>query len=345
MRRTVLFLAVLFMTVPAMAVSNVDITCTADGNEVTVDYNSSENLIRAFGLDITITTTDANIIKVVPVDANYRIYPGQIVIVDGEVTDYNTPYAPGDLGDANVTVEMGSLYTWDPCYASDQNMGYGMEPNTSGTLLKFYVDASCNYAVTENAVVGGIVMENPDEEAIVTTCSGSVEVLCTVPYVVGDANLVAQATIAAAKLQVGNITTDCNDNIADGNVISTNPAGGVEVACGSSVDMVVSTGPCVECACCGDLDRNGLVQYADIGALTGLIDTFGVRTPPPFGPMSIGPTDVANWDPCADVDGNGLMQYADIAAITGWLDTWGVRIPPPFGPMSIECGHAYGDCP
>ena len=142
MRKFVLFM-VLFAAVPAMAVSNVDITCTVDGNEVTVSYATDANLIRAFGLDITVDT--ANIVDLVMVDPNYRIYPGQIVIEDGNVTDYNTPYVPGDLGDADLTVEMGSLYTMDANYAGDPNLGYGMQPGTSGVLFKFYVDGDCNY--------------------------------------------------------------------------------------------------------------------------------------------------------------------------------------------------------
>lgn len=280
MRRIILFIAVLFMTVPAMAASTVTITCVNDVNMVTVSYDVTGDpcLIRAFGLDIEVDT--ANITKLEVVDANYRIYPGQIVIVGGEVTDYNTPYAPDDLGDANVTVEMGSLYTWDSNYIGDANAGYGMEPGLSGTLLKFYVDASCHATIRENQARGGIVMEDPDEEPTVS------DPLCEV-----------------------------------------------------DVDVVEG------CECCGDLDRNGLVQSADIVALTNLLDTYGVPTPPPFGPTSIAPTDVANWDPCADVDNNGLMQSADIVAITNWLDTYGVPTPPPFGPTSIACPHAYGNCP
>lgn len=162
MRRVVLFLAVLFMTVPAAAVSTVDITATDDDvNEVTVSYVTDGNLIRAFGLDITLE--GANITKVVAMDPCYRIYPGQIDIVDGDVNDYGTPYATDDLGDANVTIEMGSLYTMDSNYIGDPNAGYNMQPGTSGTLLKFYVDSNCFYDVNTNALRGGVVMENPDE--------------------------------------------------------------------------------------------------------------------------------------------------------------------------------------
>jgi hypothetical protein len=171
MRKTVLILAVLFMTVPAMAVSNVKIYCDKDSNHVTLSYESDANLIRAFGLYITVDN-GANITKVEELDPNYRIYPGQIDIEDGEVNEYNTSYDPCDLGDPNVTIEMGSLYTFDTNYIGDVNAGFEMQPGTSGTLLKFYVDnADCNYYITEEPNIGGIVMEDPYEEPNVTMCA------------------------------------------------------------------------------------------------------------------------------------------------------------------------------
>ncbi|MFA5240333.1 MAG: hypothetical protein WC476_11600, partial [Phycisphaerae bacterium] len=177
MKKIVLFCLVLLMAVPAMAVeSNVAITCDDDANEVTVSYASDANLIRAFGLDITVDN-GATITKVEVVDANYRIYPGQISIVDGNVTSYGTPYAAGDLGDSTVTVEMGSLYTADANYSGDANSGYGMDPGLSGVLLKFYATvpgSDCNYFVTENSARGGVVMEDPAENAVVTLCSGKI---------------------------------------------------------------------------------------------------------------------------------------------------------------------------
>ena len=186
MRKIVLFIAaLLFMAVPVMAaVSNVTITCSDDDiNRVTISYVSDHNLIRAFGLDVTV---DINkVTKVVALDPNYRIYPGQIMIEEGNVTDYNTPYAPGDLGDANVTIEMGSLYTTDPCYGpghgGDPNMGYGKKPGLSGDLLKFYVGGDCNYVITENAARGGIVMEDPCEDPNVTIYSGKIKFVPALP--------------------------------------------------------------------------------------------------------------------------------------------------------------------
>jgi len=241
MKKIVLFVAaLLFMAVPVMAVSNVEIECEVDQNEVTVSYavTGSANLIRAFGLDITVV--GANITKIDTLDPNYRIYPGQIVIEDGNVTDYNTPYAPGDLGDANVTIEMGSLYTTDSNYAGDPNAGYNMIPEQSGTLLKFYTSGNCTYAVTENAARGGVVMEDPDEEPNVTLCSGSIQITCTVPNVVNMTQADANAAIIAAGLVVGTITRGNGGGVAIGSVYAQSPTGG-EVECGTAVNISVSS--------------------------------------------------------------------------------------------------------
>jgi hypothetical protein len=257
MRKIVLFVAVLlFMTVPAMAAkpANVTISCADDDiNMVIVSYATDGNLIRAFGLDINVV--GANITKLDVVDANYRIYPGQISIVGGEVSDYGTPYALSDLGDANVTIEMGSLYTEDPCYSpahgGDPNMGYGKKPTQSGTLLKFYVGGACNYTITENAIRGGIVMEDPCEVPNVTLCSGSVVVGCTVPNVLNMTPDAAKAALEAAGLVADGNTCIANaTGVGDGNVASTTPAIGSTVSCGTSVSKVI-----VECYC-------GMTDYA-----------------------------------------------------------------------------------
>jgi hypothetical protein len=255
MRKIVLFIAaLLFMTVPVMAaVSNVTITCLqgtgADLNSVTVSYQSNLNLIRAFGLDIQITSGGAHITKVVPLNANYRIYPGQITIVDGNVTNYGTCYDPCDMNppDANVTVEMGSLYTTDSNYGpggskEDANAGYDMIPGLGkSTLLKFYVSGNCTYAVTKNVARGGVVMENPAEDPTVATplCSGSVLITCTVPNVVNKTQAEAIADINAAGLVVGTITPGNGGTVPIGKVYAQNPTGGV-VTCGTAVNISVA---------------------------------------------------------------------------------------------------------
>jgi hypothetical protein len=174
MRKNLLFVAaLLFMAVPAMAASNVNITCTntviGDVNWVTVSYASDHNRIRAFGLTITMNTADANIKDACALDPNYWIYPGQIVInSDGQVTDFGRIYDSADINDANLAVEMGSLYTTDANHAGDPCSGYNKVPGLSGNLFKFsYKNSdpggSIQGTIDVNVLRGGVVMEDPCE--------------------------------------------------------------------------------------------------------------------------------------------------------------------------------------
>lgn len=172
MKKLVLVSLVLMAALPAVA--RVDVWCTTDKETVTVHYKTDANLPRAFALDIV--SHGANIVSVN--DANgdgYWVYPGSINFTgeDGgspvEVNDYGTSVAdanlyPGTLSGPNaMTVEMGSLY-----------VGAANEPNDQGILLVFDVDNNADIDIDENAIRGGIVMEDPNE-ATDPNCTG-----CTV---------------------------------------------------------------------------------------------------------------------------------------------------------------------
>jgi hypothetical protein len=182
MRKVSLILAVLLFTVPAWAV--VTITCQQIGStdEVLVSYDASTepNKVRAFALDITVDAgsiidVDANIADY---DPNYNIYPGSIVIVDGEVNDpgnavadpcdYPPDTQPG-LNSTGITVEMGALY--DP--PEDAN-----GPPTSGDLLKFRVTATCNVSIAENDARGGVVLTDPNADPCVVAPGCFVQLGC-----------------------------------------------------------------------------------------------------------------------------------------------------------------------
>jgi hypothetical protein len=64
-----------------------------------------------------------------------------------------------------------------------------------------------------------------------------------VPDVVGMAQAAAESAIVAADLVVGTVTTESSATVPAGDVISQDPTGGASVPSGSSVDLVVSTGP------------------------------------------------------------------------------------------------------
>ncbi|WP_342349426.1 PASTA domain-containing protein, partial [uncultured Nitrospira sp.] len=64
-----------------------------------------------------------------------------------------------------------------------------------------------------------------------------------VPDVVGSSQITAESEITGAGLTVGAITITSHASVPSGNVISQNPAAGIDVVAGSPVDLVVSDGP------------------------------------------------------------------------------------------------------
>ena len=150
------------MAVPAMGVVTVNVTAAEDGScGATITITTDANLVRGFGLDLSVDA--GTIIAVTPTPGGeYRIFPGQIYVVDGNVIDYNTPYAAGSLGSSSVTVEMASLYTDDIAYEFVADYGYGMRPSASEVVMTVTVSESCTLTITENAARGGVVLEDPD---------------------------------------------------------------------------------------------------------------------------------------------------------------------------------------
>lgn len=161
MKKVLIFLVVL-MAVPAMGVVTVNVTATNPIDcEATITITTDANLVRGFGLDLSVDA--GTIIAVTPTSGGaYRIFPGQIYVVDGNVIDYNTPYAAGSLPSSSVTVEMASLYTDDVAYEFVADYGFGMTPAMTEIVMTVTVSESCTLTITENAARGGVVLEDPD---------------------------------------------------------------------------------------------------------------------------------------------------------------------------------------
>lgn len=183
MRKLFLMLAVLLLASTAYA-ADVTISCTADGNEVTVSYTASAdvNIPRGLGLDIKLNN-DETITSVTPLDPNFWVYPGTY-------GDTNVPIGdPCDSSDTlpgidsnGVTIEMGSLHS--PPEVNSPNA-----PDISNDLLSFTVSGDCNVAITGNAARGKVVFydaTNEDDGRVVvyTGC----EVVLGCPTCVGDLN-------------------------------------------------------------------------------------------------------------------------------------------------------------
>ena len=163
MKQICLILVAVFV-LAAPAIADQDITCTVDGNTVTVHYDGNGDIIRAFGLDISVDN-GTTIESVGNFDPNYYVAPGTYNYAGGVVT-WGNPIADGGVDANYMTIEMGSLWaTNDPC-------GHTTQPLTSGILLTFDIKAGgasdCTVTIEENGARGGIVMETGTENPTLT---------------------------------------------------------------------------------------------------------------------------------------------------------------------------------
>jgi len=156
MKRMILVLAVLALVVPAIATVEIQLIPTLTGFDVAYDASTESGLVRAFALTVEIdggatidSVTPAKVGESTEAVPGYGIFPGSITIVGDEVTDDGTPVA-SSLPATSVILEMGSLYVGEP-----------NAPDTAGILCSVVVTGSGTVTVAEEALRGGVVMENP----------------------------------------------------------------------------------------------------------------------------------------------------------------------------------------
>jgi len=254
--KKVVFILVVFIA-GAQAWADVDITCIADGNEVTVSYEVSNepNLVRIFTLDITVDN-GANIVKM-PLSSfnqHYTIYPGSIVInqTTGEIDDNGSPIAdrsqypqdspaydgtlPG-IGSSGVTVEMGSLYL-------DQNDA----PPWSGDLFQFYVDKDCTVSIAENTVRKGVVLE--------------------------DASTTFNINSPGCSVVISSCSTCLGDMDGDGWLSPTDVSDLVSALLPYETNYYWTLAPA---GSCGDLNSDGWFSPDDISALVSVLLPYGTN--------------------------------------------------------------------
>ncbi|MHC4866961.1 MAG: hypothetical protein ACYTEX_23025 [Planctomycetota bacterium] len=201
MNKSVVCLVVVLLASPTWAA--VTITCTPGPEtcQVTIGYINGElDPVRGFGLDID--TGEANVVAVECVNADYYVHPGSIEIdASGTVTAWGTCVCSGYAGtqsgldDPNVTIEMVSNY-----------VGEANEPCSTGTLAIITVEVGCTVQVSENTILGGVVMEDPNADPCVPP----------VPPVVvcGDLNNCQMASLCPGQGN-GDATCDGSINLAD----------------------------------------------------------------------------------------------------------------------------------
>src|ERR1700674_3560868 len=120
-----------------------------------------------------------------------------------------------------------------------------------------------------------------------------------VPNVEGLTQDAATTAITAAKLTVGTVTQQTSNTVATGKVISQDPASGNSVAQGSSVNLVISSGPQMVTV----PNVEGLTQEAATTAITAAKLTGGTVTQQSSNTVATGK--VISQDPAS---GNSVAQ-------------------------------------
>ena len=144
---------------------------------------------------------------------------------------------------------------------------------------------------------GNVISQNPAANASVAPGS-SVNIVVssgpanvTVPNVVGLTQAAATTAITNAGLVLGTVTQQSSANVPAGNVISQNPAANASVAPGSSVNIVVSSGPAAGGSVTQTVGPAGgilqlgtnVVMNIPAGALAGSVDVTLREIPLPAG--------------------------------------------------------------
>jgi sugar lactone lactonase YvrE len=115
------------------------------------------------------------------------------------------------------------------------NVSISFGPQTAGnplTSTATFTDNALNaVAATQSIALSGVGL------------APVVPATVAVPDVVGVAQAPASAPITAVGLQLGTVTIASSSTVPSGNVISESPAAGTQVALGTPVSLVVSTGP------------------------------------------------------------------------------------------------------
>ncbi len=101
-------------------------------------------------------------------------------------------------------------------------------------------------ANSQTVAIGNVISQNPTAGSNVAPGSAVALVISqgtAVPNVVNKSQAAAQSALAGVGLAVGNVTSVFSDTVPPGNVISQIPTAGTNVAPGSGVGLVISSGP------------------------------------------------------------------------------------------------------
>ena len=248
------------------------------------------------------------------------------------------------------TVPAGSVISQQPVAGAQAACGSGVDlvvslgpcvvPNVVRLTQAVATAALANAGLTVGVVTqersdtvpeGRVIRQDPAGGTQVA-CGSAVDLVislgpCVAPDVVGLSQAAAAAALADAGFTVGTVTEEHSDTVPEGSVVSQEPAGGTQVACGSAVDLVISLGPCVAPNVVGLSQAAATTTLADAGLTVGVVTFEHSDTAPEgsvIGQEPAGGTQVAcgsavdlviSLGPCVAPNVVGLSEAAALAAL------------------------------
>jgi len=196
-----------------------------------------------------------------------------------------TPVAPGSA--VNLVVSSGPAPVAVPNVVGQTQAAATTAIQNAGLVLGTVTTASSN-----NVPAGNVISENPAAGTPVAPGSAVNLVVSSgpapvaVPNVVGQTQAAATTAIQNAGLVLGTVTTASSNNVPAGNVSSSNPASGTQVNPGSSVNLVVSSGPAVtDVTSLVTVARSGLVYNRTTNTFDSLLTITNSSTSILTGPL------------------------------------------------------------
>ena len=203
--------------------------------------------------------------------------------------------APDATGVITITDVGGAMtvpFTW--------HLSLNGTPIATGS---FQLTAGQSTTVNTSGIFGTLALDvlDPSNVAIASASMFCPTRQVSVPNVLGMTQAAATTAVTSAGLVVGTVTSTRSATVPAGRVISESPTAGTNVAAGSAVNLVVSSGPLV-----GDVNGDGVVNCTDLAIVKA---SFGKTTGQP------------GFDARADVNHDGVVNIIDLATVAHALPT------------------------
>ncbi|MHC4501434.1 MAG: PASTA domain-containing protein, partial [Planctomycetota bacterium] len=200
----------------------------------------------------------------------------------GDVTyDYNDTVPSGLV--VSVIPAVGTLVPIGSSVNLVVSLGQPKVPNVEGMTEPNAISAITGvdsltvgnviYEHNDTVPLGLVIRQNPAAGTSVPIAS-TVDIVVSgalVPDTVDTTLSDANTALSAAGLSVGNVTDWYSDVIVSGHVMSQNPTGGVAVAPGSSVDLVISLGQPVVPNVVGMTEPNAAAAFTNVSLAVGTV--------------------------------------------------------------------------